>query len=259
MDNYEFCAQWTALRVGQLGKALDYGCGAGRTVRILRTRSIDAYGCDIFYGESSPESLKEDVAPYVCKMTGDRIPFGDSTFDVVTSNMVLEHVPNLDVVVSETARVLKPGGYALHLFPDLGTWREGHCGLPFVHWLPKGRLRSYYATIARSMGLGSHRDSRSSVQWGRDVSAWLDQWTHYRSLADIHASFQRHFSIRHIEDEWFDARFGRSPLPRFARRFIVRKAAGIAVVLQRNQIGSKTALTPHTDSNAPATVCGASL
>jgi len=41
---------------------------------------------------------------------------------------VLEHATDLDVVVHEIARVLKPGGSCLSLFPDKGVWREGHCG-----------------------------------------------------------------------------------------------------------------------------------
>jgi len=59
-------------------------------------------------------------------MDGDRTPFVTGSFDLVINNQVLEHVTDLDVVVHEIARVLKPGGSCLSLFPDKGVWREGH-------------------------------------------------------------------------------------------------------------------------------------
>jgi 2-polyprenyl-6-hydroxyphenyl methylase / 3-demethylubiquinone-9 3-methyltransferase len=41
---------------------------------------------------------------------GERLPFPDASFDLVTCCDVLEHLYNLDEVLVETARVLKPGG-----------------------------------------------------------------------------------------------------------------------------------------------------
>jgi len=41
---------------------------------------------------------------------GDRLPFGDETFDCVLSVQVLEHTPHPDNLVAEMARVLKKGG-----------------------------------------------------------------------------------------------------------------------------------------------------
>lgn len=40
-----------------------------------------------------------------------------NTFDVVTTNEVLEHVPSLDAALSEMARVLKPGGWHIGTHP----------------------------------------------------------------------------------------------------------------------------------------------
>ena len=41
---------------------------------------------------------------------GEALPFSDRTFDLVYCCDVLEHVSDLDAVIAETARVLKPGG-----------------------------------------------------------------------------------------------------------------------------------------------------
>src|SRR5262249_35518772 len=45
-----------------------------------------------------------------------RLPFEDNRADVVLSNLVLPHIPPaaLSEVIRETARVLRPGGLALH-------------------------------------------------------------------------------------------------------------------------------------------------
>jgi ubiquinone/menaquinone biosynthesis C-methylase UbiE len=82
-------------------------------------------------------------------MPTDRIPFEDASFDAILSNQVLEHVPDIEVVARELARVLKPGGMSLHLFPHLGVWREPHTRVPFLHWLSKHSWRVGYAALMR--------------------------------------------------------------------------------------------------------------
>lgn len=41
----------------------------------------------------------------------------DATFDVVLSNEVLEHVPDLDAALRDSCRILKPGGRLIGTFP----------------------------------------------------------------------------------------------------------------------------------------------
>lgn len=45
--------------------------------------------------------------------SGEAIPFDDATFDIAYCCDVLEHVDDLDKVIAETARVLRPGGVYL--------------------------------------------------------------------------------------------------------------------------------------------------
>jgi ubiquinone/menaquinone biosynthesis C-methylase UbiE len=47
------------------------------------------------------------------------LPFSDDSFDLVTANMVLEHLENPDRVFSEIARVLSPGGHFVFVTPNL--------------------------------------------------------------------------------------------------------------------------------------------
>lgn len=46
------------------------------------------------------------------------LPFGDAEADLVVSSSVLEHLANLEAFVRTGARVLKPGGYFIHLLPS---------------------------------------------------------------------------------------------------------------------------------------------
>ena len=231
VDNYEFCAHWAA---GRGATVLDYGCGAGQTVGILRSSGVDAYGCDVFYGGGSYEEMvPAGLRCAVRRMSDSRIPFQDETFDVVVSNQVLEHVADLDAALREIRRVLKPDGVTLNLFPHREVWREGHCGIPFLHRFRKGgRSRIYYAAALRSLGMGEWKGGKSSMQWSRDFCSWLDQWTYYRSLEELHVTFERHFSsTEHIEREWLLARLpvGRY-FPPTVQQILARKAAGIVLV-----------------------------
>jgi ubiquinone/menaquinone biosynthesis C-methylase UbiE len=231
MNNYEFCADWVASRSPK--RALDYGCGAGEIVRLLRSRGVESFGCDVFYeGGSLERSIPESIRSYISKMT-DRIPFEDASFDAIVSNTVLEHVPSIDDVLSEMRRVLAPGGFVLSFFPHLEVWNEGHCGIPFLHRFPKGsRARVYYAATARAIGLGYNKDGKSVMEWSRFQCQWLDDWTHYRRLKEIERAYSKHFAkTEHIEADWLRERYRASAkLPAILRRFIARKGAGLVLV-----------------------------
>jgi SAM-dependent methyltransferase len=209
MDNYQYCARFAARAAEGRGEftVLDYGCGAGAIVKALIEQGIDTRGCDVFYeGGDYSSSVPAEIANRIHRMEGDRIPFGDATFDLVLSNQVLEHVPDLDVVLGEIARILKPGGICLSLFPHRGVWREGHCNIPLLHRFPKGRARIYYA--AALYPIGYYKNGKSRMQWARDFADWLDRWTYYRPYREIAA-------------------------PRWLRNFIAWKMAGMVFVSRR--------------------------
>lgn len=243
MNNHEFCAQWILDQGGRNTiSVLDYGCGAGEIVQQLRALEVNAFGCDIFYQGGDRSRY---VAPHLCngiirKMEDGCIPFESASFDFVINNQVMEHVENIDRVLAEISRVLKPGGTTLSLFPDKGVWREGHCGVPFLHWFPKGsRLRLYYASVCRTFGLGFHKGNKSVMRWSEDFCDYLDRWTHYRSPREIYLAYDKYFDeIRHIEEYWLQKRFGARKtiatlLPLTIQRLVVRKLAGLVFVARK--------------------------
>jgi SAM-dependent methyltransferase len=244
MDNYEFCANWARQHAtGPATRILDYGCGAGQIVKTLRQEGLAAYGCDTFYegGDYSPSVDKDLFGGIVRRMDGAEIPFEDAHFDLVINNQVMEHVPNLDEALREIARVLKPGGLCLSLFPDKGVWREGHCGVPFLHWFPKNtRPRIYYAAALRSLGLGYHTEGKKVLRWSQDFCDWLDNWTYYRELDEIRSTYAKRFGrIEHIEDTWLQTRLekrGRvaASTPAVFQRWLVRKLCGLVFVARKH-------------------------
>jgi len=63
-----------------------------------------------------------------------RLPFEESTFDVVCSNQVIEHVHDTDTFTGEVFRILKPGGYAVVSTENLASWHN--IGALALGWQP---------------------------------------------------------------------------------------------------------------------------
>jgi SAM-dependent methyltransferase len=188
-------------------KILDYGCGAGELVAAGRAAGLDMLGADIFYGGSGARLEAERsglLGAFILEIHEGRLPFDDEFFDLVTNNQVLEHVADLDAVLREIHRVLKPGGTVLSIFPSRDVFREGHIGIPFAHWFPRSsRLRFYYAWAWRSAGLGTWKEqARTRRQWVLDKLEWLDRYTHYRPRSEILQAFGRYFQSQWREPDY---------------------------------------------------------
>jgi SAM-dependent methyltransferase len=140
-------------------RILDYGCGNLAPLVALGTaRGIDIYGVDLPCHQQTERFRLLD--------SEGRIPFDDHTFDIVVSNQVFEHIPQPRPALAEVARVLKPGGTFIALFPDDAVWFEGHLGLYFVHWLMRyPQLVYWYLVACHKMGLGYFRGSDSARAW----------------------------------------------------------------------------------------------
>jgi SAM-dependent methyltransferase len=99
---------------------LDLGCGEGALLQAAGLRGI---GVDL-----NPERLALAVEKglRVVRADGGSLPFADDTFDVVVCMEVLEHVPRIEPVISEVARVLRPGGRWIISVPSvtLRSWYE---------------------------------------------------------------------------------------------------------------------------------------
>jgi len=101
---------------------LDYGCGSGAMLRRVVDRCKNAFGVDV-----DPDVLPSD--PRVLTLAikeGERLPFPDGYFDVVTCLEVIEHVADERWTLRELARVLKNDGTLILTTPHRGllTWMD---------------------------------------------------------------------------------------------------------------------------------------
>jgi len=134
-------------------KVLDWGCGRGSDVLHLRKMGIEAYGAEtsqatIDRGKALFDELGVDHASTIRLLSAqNRTDYADMSFDMILSYQVLEHVADLPGVAAEIHRLLRPGGISVHLYPAHRRIIEGHLFMPFVHWLPKNKLR-YWAILA---------------------------------------------------------------------------------------------------------------
>lgn len=87
---------------------LEAGCGTGLVLERLRPHAARAMGVDLSRG-----MLKKARARSLDVVEGSvtALPFADASFDLVCSFKVLAHVKDIELAISEMARVLRPGGY----------------------------------------------------------------------------------------------------------------------------------------------------
>ncbi|HEY3443684.1 MAG TPA: class I SAM-dependent methyltransferase [Paludibaculum sp.] len=231
-------------------RVLDYGCGAGRLVEAGLAAGLSISGADVYYGGSTTRAEAEQsglLGSAIREMRNGRLDFADQTFDLVVNNQVMEHVEDLDAVLSELHRVLRPGGTVLSVFPSRDVFREGHIGIPFAHWMKKGsRLRFLYTWSLRILGLGTWKQEAPTCrQWAVDKLEWIDTYTRYRSRQEVRACYDRYFTNELRESDYIRYRIldrpGRKALARLAglpgiapvARAVFRKLAFLVIVSKK--------------------------
>jgi SAM-dependent methyltransferase len=102
------------------GVAVDTACGTGRVAGRMATRGHHVRGFDSSAGML--EQARRNV-PGVEFAVGDMrsLPLADGSIDLVTNTLAMNHVADLQTVLAEWARVLRPGGSAIisDVHPDL--------------------------------------------------------------------------------------------------------------------------------------------
>lgn len=112
------------------GRTLDFGCGS-KPFANLFVNATEYVGVDVeTSGHNHADSL---VDVYY---DGKTLPFADGSFDNVVAFEVFEHVFNLDVVLTEIRRVLKPGGRLLFSVPF--GWDEHERPFDFARYTSFG-------------------------------------------------------------------------------------------------------------------------
>jgi SAM-dependent methyltransferase len=198
-------------------RVLDFGCGSGEVLRLLRQQGVECFGTDVFYEGTTTHDipavhrlLETQVIRRIPE--GGRLPFQDGWFDLIISDQVFEHVEDTETTVRELDRILKDEGTMLHHFPSKDVLREGHIHIPLAHRLPPNLLRFGYTLLLRTLGFGNHKSGRTRRDWTRWKLDWIDRYCFYRTRTEIEAIFATNHVITHREFEYCRFRAGGRPL-----------------------------------------------
>jgi demethylmenaquinone methyltransferase/2-methoxy-6-polyprenyl-1,4-benzoquinol methylase len=131
-------------RIPQGVRVLDEATGTGDLALLASAAGHEVFGLDISEAMLTRARQKDEERRIRWVLgSADRLPFSDRSFGCVTSAFALRNLrTQLDAVLRENGRVLKPGGKVLHL--DFGRpkspWsRWGHrlhlrFGIPMIGW-----------------------------------------------------------------------------------------------------------------------------
>jgi len=118
---------------------LDLGCGwrlLGKDLEPIEdglvSTATSVVGCDMdFHSVSKHRNIRKLVLG-----SADGLPFEDGSFDLITCNMVVEHLSDPAKAFSEMARVLSPGGYLVVHTPNLLNYAV-FLNHTVVRWFPR--------------------------------------------------------------------------------------------------------------------------
>lgn len=230
------------------GFRLDFGCGAGEFLAAASHDGIHFDGADTF--EGIYEQWKPRDGSDVMQIVNGRVPKTDHYYSYVACNQVLEHIPGSDVdgVSGELARLLKPGGECVALFPLRSTLIEAHVGVIGAHWFLRfPRLLEQYLRVAHQLGFGYWRGAErrgkgtsTAHDWAEKNRSTLLEHCHYVTLPQWRRAFSRHgLSVHGLEPELLVTVLPRLPeslvrwrLFRLAATVLVRLRLGAAVAIR---------------------------
>lgn len=105
------------------GRILENGCGVGMYVEQLSPFGGEVIGLEYDF-ERASEARKNSL--HIINAAGELLPLPDSTFDLILSHEVIEHVQNDHAAIREMIRALTPGGRVVLFAPNRGYPFETH-------------------------------------------------------------------------------------------------------------------------------------
>lgn len=184
---------------------LDLGCGDGHFATIAFNRQIDV-GVDP-WTRLVQKAAKLGGYRYVIQGNGEHLPFSDDYFSSAISNSVLEHIPDLDAVIIELARVMRPGAPFLFCVPNHNFLLNLSIAF-FLNKLGLQRLADSYRNLFNRISRHHHCDSPDVWRTRLErYGFWVEQWWHYFSPRALHAlEWGHYFGLPSLIFHWL---FGR--------------------------------------------------
>lgn len=175
---------------------LDLGCGDGHFAS-MAFAGIDGKA-QLFTGIDPDETMVREaqtrgVYRYPLAASATSIPFPDDSFNTVVANCVIEHIPDIEAVLSETARVLKPGGRFIFGVPS-HRFADMLLGTSVFRTLGIESLAQAYGNWFNRHSQHYHTDDPET--WHRRLRAHsfdVEEWEYYMSPAGHRAFDLAHY------------------------------------------------------------------
>jgi SAM-dependent methyltransferase len=170
---------------------LDLGCGDGHFATTAFDRKLEV-GTDPWWAPLL-EANQRRAYHGLAQSDGAAQPFPDAYFASAVSNSVLEHIPHLDDVLLETARVLQPGAPFIFCVPN----HQFLSNLSISNSLDKIGLR-YFGDAYRAFfnRISRHHHCDDAQTWEarlQKAGFQLEKWWHYFSPAALHTLEWGHY------------------------------------------------------------------
>lgn len=150
------------------GHALDFGCGVGRLSQALANHFDRVTGVDIassMVETARAENRRGDRVAYRVNDRPDLEQFPDGSFDLVYSNITLQHSPPEATVryVAEFVRVLGPGGVGVFQVPNGPDVEPRSLGEAWYR-LRRVHLRRLWKRLRGKPLVEMHRVARARIE-----------------------------------------------------------------------------------------------
>ena len=170
---------------------LDVGCGDGHFASLVFRSKLDV-GIDPAL-VSLREAKRWGAYKHLLNTTGARLPFENGYFASALSNSVLEHIPDLQAVLAETGRVLKPGALFLFCVPN-HRWQENLSISGFLRRLGLHGLAKAYTRLF--IRISRHVNMLSPEEWKQRLDGagfQLERYWHYFPPSALHTLEWGHY------------------------------------------------------------------
>ncbi len=167
-ERYHLSTEWSAVRllIGvPRGDALDIGAGRGISAYALardgwRTTALEPEpSLEVGAGAIRQLAAETGVKIDIVEKSGEELPFGSNSFDLVHCRQVLHHARDLRLLCREAGRVLQPNGifiatreHVLSRREDLQAFLESH-PLHFLYGGESAYLLEEYTSAIKAAGI----------------------------------------------------------------------------------------------------------
>lgn len=162
------------------GILLDVGCWDGQKTmwwaKAAKAKKI--LGIEVV-SEAVKKAKAKKIDTYVCDIDKGKWPIKNNSVDCVLSNLVIEHLTDVDRYIAESYRVLRKGGYTIICTNNLSSW---HNILSlFFGWAPFDLTNSSEKAWTIGNPLVIHKNVKSI--YGKTfchkcvyTAKWLEEW-----------------------------------------------------------------------------------